>query len=174
MWINIFIFSSISFVRFKKSTSSAWKRRKTTSTAIFCATGAWGLSKLILSETLYRTYHKTRWDEIYGFCNDRFCLSIHNKKMPQLRLNQLSNRSNILYCAYAIVRFYLCILLRFQKTLVVCISDHMKFYIDSLFESLTIYCSDSATGGNRNNFLNFVNTIHCMSARLDSLRFQLS
>ena len=30
-------------VRLKKSTPSPWKRRKTTSSATFCATGAWGL-----------------------------------------------------------------------------------------------------------------------------------
>ena len=35
----------VSQVRFKKnSTPSPWKHRKTTSSAIFCATGAWGLT----------------------------------------------------------------------------------------------------------------------------------
>ena len=36
-------------VRFKKnSTSSPWKRRKTSPSAIFCATGAWGLRHLLI------------------------------------------------------------------------------------------------------------------------------
>ena len=38
---------AVSEVRFKKkSTPSPWKRQKTTTSAIVCATGAWGLSPI--------------------------------------------------------------------------------------------------------------------------------
>ena len=50
------IWWGVSEVRLKKySNPSPWKRRKTTSSAVFCATGAWGLTmtKLLLVRNKY-------------------------------------------------------------------------------------------------------------------------
>ena len=85
-WCASKIWGEVSEVRFKKN-STLWKRRKTTASAIFWSTGAWGLSKKFQRKIKGKTY--ISWEGQQRKIRSGWIFKIHRDVSGTQRTNLL-------------------------------------------------------------------------------------